>query len=209
VTEPDLQRRDGRDVLVVEDESRLRAMLLRAIRDMDFRPRGVETAEAALEALQGGHFDIVLSDLNLPGMQGMDLCGAIRAKWPDVQVLILTGYGDLDAARQAIRLDVVDFLTKPCALGDLEIAFDRALRRRLHHIVPRVIDGETGEALGLSEPEPDASTRSLHDLEREHIFATLQRNDGNRAAAAEELGISVRTLYYRLNEYRRRGFLLE
>ncbi len=70
--------------------------------------------------------DIVLLDLNLPGMTGMDFFRKLRDRWPITQVIILTGFGDLESAREAIRLDVVDFLTKPCHLGELEQALDRA-----------------------------------------------------------------------------------
>jgi DNA-binding NtrC family response regulator len=175
---------------------------------MEFAASAVSNAEAALGLLERQPFDIVLSDLNLPGMQGMDMCERIRTRWPDVQLLILTGYGSLDAAKAAIRLEVADFLTKPTSLGDLEAALNRALRRRLNHVTTRPIP-----TIDLEEPPPpDAGTpgetpRTLQDLEREHVLAALARHDGNREATAEELGISVRTLYYRLKEYARLGYI--
>ena len=124
-----------RRVLLVEDEPRMRDMLTRATRDMEFEPTAVGTAEAGLAALEHDPFGIVVADLNLPGMQGMEMCGHIRRRWPQTQLIILTGFGDLDAARNAIRLDVADFLTKPCGLDELEGALDRALRRRRAGIV--------------------------------------------------------------------------
>lgn len=197
----------GRSVLVVEDESRLRDMLTRAVTNMEFRSICVPSAEAALTLMEKQVFDIVLTDLNLPAMQGMDMCERIRQRWPDTQLVILTGYGSLDAAKAAIRLEVADFLTKPTSLGDLEAALNRALRRRLNHITTRPIP-----EIDLEEPMPAGSSgageqpRTLHDLEREHVLAALARHDGNREATADELGISVRTLYYRLKEYARLGF---
>ncbi len=199
----------GRSVLVVEDESRLREMLLRAVANMEFTVAATASAEAALNLLDKQPFDIVLTDLNLPGMPGLDLCERIRQRWPDLQLVILTGYGSLDAAKTAIRLEVADFLTKPTSLGDLEAALNRALRRRLSHITTRAVP-----AMDLDELAPDGGTatatdppRTLQDLEREHVLAALARHDGNREETAEELGISIRTLYYRLKEYSRLGYL--
>lgn len=190
-------------MLIVEDEARLRDMLLRAIAAMEFVVSVSGTAEAAMALLEQHEFDIILTDLNLPGLHGIELCERVRANWPSTQLVILTGFGDLEAAKAAIRLDVVDFLTKPCSLGELETALDRALRRRMNHILPRVaidLGVETQQDVQHDRP------KKLHELEREHVLAALARHDGNRAAAAEELGISVRTLYYRLNEYERLGF---
>lgn len=205
-TDQDFSTR-GRSVLIVEDETRLRDMLTRAVTNMEFRSVCVPSAEAALAQLEKQPFDIILSDLNLPGMQGMEMCERIRQRWPDSQLVILTGYGNLDAAKAAIRLEAADFLTKPTSLGDLEAALNRALRRRLNHITTRPIP-----EMDLEEPTPVPSVnageapRTLQDMEREHVLAALARHDGNREATAEELGISVRTLYYRLKEYARLGY---
>lgn len=196
-----------RRVLLVEDESRLREMLVRALSDMEFQVQSAATAEDGLQILQDNEIDILLTDLNLPGMGGLELCQLIRNQWPDRQVIILTGYGDLQTAKQAIRLDVVDFLTKPCSLSDLEASLDRALRRRLNHIIPRTIGGQDLDDSFEIDDESQAP-RTLRELEREHIIEALHRHEGSRSAAAYELGISERTLYYRLKEYQEQGHIV-
>jgi DNA-binding NtrC family response regulator len=191
-------------VLVVEDEARLRELLLRAIPQMGFAPAGARSAEEALRLMEKSPSPIMLLDLNLPGMSGMELFGLLRQRWPQTQVVILTGFGDLEAAREAIRLDVVDFLTKPCSLGDLEVALDRA-RKRLGPPRPDV-GPDAGPDSIVSD---NAGPPTLDDIERQTILAALERHRGNRAATAAELGISLRTLYYRLAEYQRQGYRLE
>ncbi len=192
----------NRCVLVVEDEPRLRAMLLRAIPDMGFEAIGAATGEEALRGIQDQPAAIAILDLNLPGIGGMDLFAKLRERIPHLQVIIMTGYGDLEAAQQAIRLGVADFLTKPCSLGDLEHALDRAWRRCI------TTDGKSGTpkpTVTLTPTEgssPDKDTpRTLQNVEKDLILAALDRNEGNRTATARELGISVRTLYYRLSQY--------
>ncbi len=212
------------NVLVVDDEQRLRDVLVRGITQMGYDCAGSPHGEDALKQMRAEPFGVTIIDLNLPGMDGMRLFEKLRKGWPAVQVIVLTGFGDLDAAKQAIRLDVVDFLTKPTHLGELEQALGRAWQR---------IDDAVGlDAVQLPEPAEDELAldhaedqsasladapahegaalkpgESLEALERRHILDTLARHDGNRRETAEALGISLRTLYYRLNQYQKEGNL--
>jgi DNA-binding NtrC family response regulator len=204
-------------VLVVEDEARLRDMLSRALHQMGFAATLAPTAQAADKALREAPFDIVILDLNLPGMDGMEFLRLIRQRGNEIQVIILTGFGDLDAAKSAIHLDVVDFLTKPYALGTLEVALDRArkrIRERLLRDLPAQpllpFEGNPPAPAPLPAFEETSSTaEALEEVERRQILRVLHKHGGNRAQAAAELGISVRKLYYRLGEYQRKGLMSE
>jgi DNA-binding NtrC family response regulator len=211
---PGYPPREGRQVLLVEDEPRLREMLSRAIQEMGFTPTAVSQAESALRQLeQRGEqgFDILIVDLNLPGMGGLSLLEQARQRWPATQAIILTGFGDLEAAKQAIRLDVVDFLSKPCPLGELEVALDRARNRRMKAVgagppaaahPPDAAPADAEEEAGSGPAVP-----SLEEMEQRHILAVLEKNHGNRTATAAELGISLRKLYYRLGQYQKQGLI--
>jgi DNA-binding NtrC family response regulator len=218
---------EGRQVLLVEDESRLREMLTRAIHEMGFVPSAVSQGEAALRLMdhRGERgFDILIVDLNLPGMGGLELLEQVHARWPAMQAIILTGFGDLDAAKQAIRLDVVDFLTKPCPLGELEVALDRARNRRMKatggawpvaaettaesaSARQQLDEGEGEEEVDGGGTTPSSPVPSLEEMEQRHILAVLEKNNGNRTATAAELGISLRKLYYRLGQYQKQGLI--
>ena len=186
-------------VLIVEDEGRMRELLTRAVTNWQFRAVSAATGEEALRQMDKEPANIVLLDLNLPAMSGMECLEQIRGRWPQTQVIILTGFGDLEAAKAAIHLDVVEFLTKPAHLGQLEQAIDRA-RRRIPRRLPELEPLSPEPEIELDDTE---STR-LYDVERQHILATLAKHGGNRVAAAEELGIALRTLYYRLAEYEKK-----
>ena len=188
-------------VLIVDDEPRFRELLHEEVAEMGFRSATARTAEDALRLLATESFGIALLDLQLPLLSGLDLFEQIRKQWPAMQVIVLTGHGDLESARRAIRLDVVDFLTKPCSLNDLEQALERARRR---------LPFETRlDPFAASRPDAiESLTTDLGTLarsEREQIFAVLKQANGNRTQAAAILGISRRTLHYRLNDYRRQG----
>ena len=146
-----LPRAPGRRVLIVDDEPRLRDMLSRSTAEMGYTPASARSAEQAAKMFEHEPFDVMILDLNLPGMDGLEFLRLVHARHPELQVIILTGHGDLEAARQAIRLDAVDFLTKPCLLDDLEVALSRAQQRQraLHQLMIR----------GLGAP-PDAEGRA-------------------------------------------------
>jgi DNA-binding NtrC family response regulator len=189
-------------VLVVEDEARFRELLADEAREQGFEVTCAGSAEQAIRIMEGRPHEILVLDLQLPVMSGMELFQLVRERWPQTQVIIITGFGGLDAAKQAIRLDVVDFITKPCHLGEIEASLARA-RKRVRAI-------RLGEATGPAPQVPDlqaANGSSLADHERDLILQALQRNGGRRAEAAAELGISVRKLHYRIAEYRRQGLL--
>jgi DNA-binding NtrC family response regulator len=196
-------------VLIVEDEPRLREMLIANINEMGMEPTGAGSAESALKLLEQQAFSTAVVDLNLPGMGGMDFCQRVRQRWPLVQIIILTGFGDLEAAKRAIRLEAVDFLTKPCGMDNLEAALGRARLRWLERWLAvadyRTPPAEEPEAEAPAQASNPASPVSIDDMERKLIFAAIERHDGSREAAAAELGISVRKLYYRLRQYQQRS----
>ena len=216
---PNLHRHPDPHVLIVEDEQRLRDLLLRSLTNWGFEASAARSAEEAMRASESNPPDIVLLDLNLPGMDGLEFFTSLRRKRPEVQGIVLTGFATVDAAKQAVHMDMVEFLTKPCHLGEVEQALDRAVRRIAPPDPPIVPDlssaGRNGDfgARGNGEgngngngEDAEGSPRTLEEVEREHILSTLQRHDGNRTATAAELGISRRTLYYKLTEYQKQGY---
>ena len=182
-------------VLLVEEDGRQRETLLRAIGEMGFDAQAVAGAEGAMRTLAERAAEIIV--LGVSGIGGIELFRSIRRAYPRTQVIVVTG-GGAEAARMAIRCEAVDMLTRPCALGELEQALDRARSRVGGGRVRRVSPG-AGSGAG--------EDNSLETVERNHILAVLEKNNGNRTATAAELGISLRKLYYRLGQYQREGLL--
>ncbi len=201
-------------VCIVEDEPRLRELLVREIRAMGHDAVGFRTAEDAWPSLESGDHHAAILDLNLPGDDGMTLFRRLREGKHRVAVVVLTGFAALDSAVQALRLGADDYLTKPCSLADIDAVLSRIAQRRRRppttigtdpSRTARVADRTASDSTGAG---PAASTgQTLEDLERRQILATLQRCGGNKAATARELGISLRTLYYKLSAYRAQGFI--
>ena len=196
--------RRARTVLIVEDEKNQRAMLERAVRQMEFEVAAVESAEQACRILGELRPTLAMLDLNLPGMSGLELAEKIHDQLPKTRTIILTGYGDLDTARQAMRVDVVDFLLKPCPLGELETALGRAYLKACDVAGLPQVEAEAappGLAPAAAPPQVSEAPTRLDQVERQLIESALSRHGGQRQPAADELGISVRTLYNRLTRY--------
>ena len=118
----------ARHVLVVEDRDTLRRMLGRALTSDGYRVSAVADGEAAIERLEGDErFDLVLTDLRLPGASGLDVLRAARASQPGAPVVVLTGYGNVPTAVEAMRLGAYTFLEKPVEVDDLSRLVAEAL----------------------------------------------------------------------------------
>lgn len=190
-------------VLIIEDEPRLREVLSDALRQWGLSSTTAKSGEEALRTIDDHPADILLLDLNLPGIDGIETLRELRRREIDAPAIILTGFGDLAAAQKAIELGIVAFLTKPCRLGELERAIDRARKQLVPDLPLKLPDPPSAPFDHTAQP---ASTK-LDDMERQHILAVLHRNHGNRTATAKELGISRRTLQYRLAEYEAAGLI--
>ena len=180
-------------VLLVDGECRSREAIRDAIAQMGFEVRLATTAEQALRCLAQDACGIVVAELNLPGMGGLELIERLRRQHPAIEAIIVTSGGDFESAKKALRLDVIDFLSKPCPRSDLEHALNRACGRRRRTMADNSNPSEA----------PVAGSRvPLNEVERVHILAAMKRHQGNRRSVADELGISLRTLYNRLREYK-------
>ena len=105
---------DGKtEILVVDDEEVVRLSHSRLLRGDDCNVETVWNGADAIAAMERHHYDLVLLDLRMPGMDGLTTLRAIKSKWPAAEVVIITGYPSVETAKEAIRLGAYDYLTKP------------------------------------------------------------------------------------------------
>jgi two-component system response regulator HydG len=126
-------------VLLVDDDQELCETLELDLAHRGYAVRTCTSAADALGAMHEGDFDVVVTDLNMRGQSGLELCERIVADRPDIPVVVLTAFGSLETAVGAIRAGAYDFLSKPIQLAALAIAVDRAAaHRNLHQRVRRL-----------------------------------------------------------------------
>jgi DNA-binding NtrC family response regulator len=121
-------------ILFVEDDERLRDVLLEAATMEEFDVRGASSAEAAVELLKKEPFDVMVTDVALPGMSGLDLLRHCQRLRPDILSIVITAHGTIDTAVEAMKRGAADFITKPFELdgllGTIRVAAGRAARTR-------------------------------------------------------------------------------
>ena len=121
----------GNRILVVDDEKEVRTVLFRALTQMGgFHVEVAESAEAALEKIGKEDFDLVLTDLRLPGMDGLQLVSEIVRSKPAIITIVLTGHATIDSALEAMKRGASDYLRKPVELQEMIIRLQKALEGR-------------------------------------------------------------------------------
>jgi signal transduction histidine kinase len=116
-------------ILIVDDEAGIRTVLTISLEDMGHHVCCAETGDQALEILADAHPSIVLTDIKMPGMDGVSLLQEIKRTHPNIEVIMMTGHGDMDLAVKSLKYRATDFITKPISAEALEIAIQRADER--------------------------------------------------------------------------------
>ena len=114
-------------ILIVDDEQSIRDMLSLALADEGWDVATAGDGDAAAAALQSQPVDVVLSDIRMPGMDGLELLRHVNASAPDTDVILMTAHASTDTAIKALRLGAYDYITKPFDLEELKITVRRAL----------------------------------------------------------------------------------
>jgi two-component system response regulator HydG len=138
-------------VLIVDDEPSMREVLDAGLARRGYRTLTCPAASDALEVLATSELDVVVADLNMRAMNGLELCERIVTNHPDVPVIMLTGFGSLESAIGAIRVGAYDFITKPVEVDVLAMALDRAIQHRLLRREVKRLRRSAEGAAGLGE----------------------------------------------------------
>ena len=116
-------------ILIVDDDDAIRDTLYELLSE-EYVCQTAETAEKAWARLEADSYDVVLTDISMPGLSGLELLGHIRQKYADTPVIIISGIGDQEHARGLIKLGAFDFLLKPFTLEVVEKSVRRAVEYR-------------------------------------------------------------------------------
>ena len=116
-------------VMVVEDDESLRRVIHTQIAGMGYKVSVAGSVDEALEQLQANSYDLILTDLQLPGRSGLDLLKIVRGEYPDITVILMTAFGSVPNAVEAMKAGAYDYLTKPLHPYELRALISRALER--------------------------------------------------------------------------------
>ena len=120
-------------ILIVEDEARMRRLLELDLGEAGFQTLSAPDAETALNLLAKEHIDLVLTDLKLPGMSGLELLQAAKRSHTALPFIVMTAYGSIETAVEAMKAGAVDYVLKPFSLAEIRMVVEKELNtRRLH-----------------------------------------------------------------------------
>lgn len=180
------------NILIVDDDRSIRTNLALFIESLGHRAEAVGDGGAALERLSRVPFDIVLSDVRMPGIGGLALLRELRHRQIEVPVVFMTAYAEVPQAVEAMRLGAYEYLMKPFSPDDIRL------------LIARILEGRN-TPLAVSSPEPDTTggegeALSLRELERRRIEEVLARSV-TLEEAATRLGINPSTLWRKRRRY--------
>ncbi len=174
-------------MLVVDDDDLLRERMARAFAKRGYDVRAAENPAEALEMVEQDPPDLAVVDLKMPGGNGIDLVRELQQISPATRTVILTGYGSIANAVDALHAGAVSYVTKPADADQVLEAFRRA-------------QADTGDELAEPLPPTEIHAPSLAEAEWNHIQQVLADCSGNITRAAAQLGIPRRTLQRKLKK---------
>ena len=147
-----------KQILVADDEPNLRRVLSAQLHRDGYEVIAVEDGQAALEALEAHHVDVIITDLRMPRVDGMELLKKVTHTYPDVPVIMITAHGTVDTAVEALKLGAFDYITKPFEQSELRNVVAKASRTR--ELSQRDVAAEPSEPgryrlIGQSPPMAD------------------------------------------------------
>lgn len=170
-------------IMLVDDDEILRERLARAFRERGFETRTAQDYESAMVAAREDPPELAVVDLRMPGRSGLELVRDLVGLGEGIRVVVLTGYGSIATAVDAVRLGAASYLPKPADVEDIIDAFERA------------------DEPPLAGPVSAHDAPSLARAEWEHINRVLQDTGGNISEAARRLGLHRRSLQRKLQKY--------
>jgi len=171
-------------ILVVDDEKIVRALIRRFLEAQGHQVEIAEDGAQALERFHGAAFDILITDLNMPRMGGVELTKRIKTEAPETIIIVLTGYATLDSALEMLRQGCDDYLLKPINLPFVEHSIVRCCdhrRARLEALSFMKISQAKGDILGIICEEIGKRIAEWEEC-MARIEAAVQAGDGTKAA---------------------------
>jgi len=117
-------------ILIVDDDEVVRLSHLRSLTGARYKVEAVWDGIEALRAMEQRPFDVILLDLRMPGMDGMSVLKTIKERWPESEVVVITGYASVETVKEAVELGACDYLSKPVGPDEVIHAANGALMRK-------------------------------------------------------------------------------
>src|SRR5437667_159809 len=184
-------------ILIADDHDALRRGLARGLIEAGHEVEEASNGNAAIERLHDNYFDVVLSDLKMGGSDGMDVLRTTRALHPTTAVILMTAFGTVNTAVEAMKIGAFDYVLKPFEIEEMEVKIDKALEAELFGHEKGAFTGADKQRIGRFE-QADGGTLFLDEIgdmsasTQAKILRVLQEHEFERLGGTRTLKVDVR-----------------
>jgi DNA-binding NtrC family response regulator len=172
-------------ILIVDDQERLLRVLRLGLKELGYEVRTAGNGEAALKEIYSNPPDIVVTDMQMPAMNGIELIYEMERLQIDIPIVVMTAHADVDSAVRSFKHGAKDYIQKPFTTEEL------------HKLVKELLAKAAKPLESQFELHP-----KMDQAERESILKALKASGGVKSKAAKLLKVSERTLWYKIKKYR-------
>jgi DNA-binding NarL/FixJ family response regulator len=188
----------NKSILIVDDEESIRISLKRILEKENYRVKTADNASIALKKLANDHYDIVLTDIMMDDISGIELLQSIKEKYSKVLVILMTGYASIDSAIDALRLGANDYIVKPCSKKKILSSITNTIKKSKQY-KNKEIRGKVSNSLKVLSGHKPLTTKEL--LVSKHLLDGLKCDE-----MATKLDVAVPTIKFHLrNIYAKLG----
>ena len=177
-------------VLIVDDEETIRVSLKSSLNKSGIHSDTAESGSIALEILKSDHYDIVLTDIMMDDVTGITLLKKVKERFPKIEVLLMTGYANIETAIEAVRLGASDYLVKPCTIKAILSSIKNCVEKR--RLIRKKNFSQDLQMLGATLPGNKPLTKRELEVYRHLISGKSDK------LIAEELDVTIATVKFHL-----------
>ena len=174
-------------IVLIDDEEDIREVMAIALQDAGYSVETAADGATGLQLCKIIYPQIVITDIRMPGMDGLQVLGSLKKKSPDIEVIVATAFGEMDVAIQALQLDASDFITKPISDEALHLALKRAKARFSSK-------KQLKDYTALLEREKAETSRELFKTLSFHLGCVINhlvKRWGNETTKSDDIGIHI------------------
>lgn len=193
-------------ILIVEDEKGMRDVLQILLEGEDYTVMATSGGEDGLSCINNNTFDLVITDIKMPRVDGFEILKKVKEVSPDTLVIMITAFGTTESAIEAMKLGAYDYIHKPFKIDEIRLIVKKAiekkkLREELAMLKKQIKTSEETMSIPELQDEGIDLNRIIETIEKNYLLKAIEKTGGVKTEAARLLNLSFRSFRHRLQKY--------
>ncbi|MBI5188077.1 MAG: response regulator [Nitrospirae bacterium] len=193
-------------ILIVEDEKGMRDVLQILLEGEDYTVMATSGGEDGLSCINNDTFDLVITDIKMPRVDGFEILKKVKEVSPDTLVIMITAFGTTESAIEAMKLGAYDYIHKPFEIDEIRLIVKKAiekkkLREELTMLKKQIKTSEETMSIPELQDEGIDLNRIIETIEKNYLLKAIEKTGGVKTEAARLLNLSFRSFRHRLQKY--------